>query len=149
MWYHRSQLSQHTAFCFQLQDVLHDPQGYLGGPGFGSGAYEFVRRMLHRYVNTSLSYLIVLVFLDSTIMDVVEMLDLYVSWFAIVTDQDLSGASLFSLMILFEPTVLQLTIKSNWTQFDKNSVRMVVVSTVFIVFMVYETVVIEWKIIGS
>jgi hypothetical protein len=44
---------------------------------------------------------------------------------------------------------LQLTIKSNWTQFDKNSVRMVVVSTVFIVFMVYETVVIEWKIIGS
>ena len=52
-------------------------------------------------------------------------------------------------MILFEPTVLQLTIKSNWTQFDKNSVRMVVVSTVFIVFMVYETVVIEWKIIGS
>jgi hypothetical protein len=39
---------------------------------------------------------------------------------------------------------LQLTIKSNWTQFVKNSVRMVVVSTVFIVFMVYETVVIEW-----
>jgi hypothetical protein len=57
--------------------------------------------MLHRYVNTSLSYLIVLVFLVSTIMDVVEMLDLYVSWFAIVTDQDLSGASLFSLMFLF------------------------------------------------
>jgi hypothetical protein len=49
----------------------------------------------------SLSYLIVLVFLVSTIMDVVEMLDLYVSWFAIVTDQDLSGASLFSLMFLF------------------------------------------------
>ena len=75
--------------------------------------------MLHRYVNTSLSYLIVWVFLVSTIMDVVEMLDLYVSWFAIVTDQDLSGASLFSLMFLFGPTVLQLTIKSNWTQFDK------------------------------
>jgi hypothetical protein len=46
----------------------------------------------------TVSYLIVLVFLVSTIMDVVEMLDLYVSWFAIVTDQDLSGASLFSLM---------------------------------------------------
>jgi hypothetical protein len=45
------------------------------------------------------------------------MLDLYVSWFAIVTDQDLSGATLFSLMFLFWPTVLQLTIKSNWTQF--------------------------------
>jgi hypothetical protein len=41
---------------------------------FGSGAYEFVRRMLHRYVNTSLSYLIVLVFLVGTIMDVVEMM---------------------------------------------------------------------------
>jgi hypothetical protein len=39
---------------------------------------------------------IVLVFLVGTIMDVVEMLDLYVSWFAIVTDQDLSGASLLS-----------------------------------------------------
>ena len=64
------------------------------------------------------------------------MLDLYVSWFAIVTDQDLSGASLFSLMFLYDLTVLQLTIKSNWTQFAKNSVRMVVVSTVFIVFMV-------------
>ena len=89
------------AFCFQVQALLQDPQGYLGGPGFGSGAYEFVGRMLHRYVNTSLSYLIVLVFLVSTIMDVVEMLDLYVSWFAIVTDQDLSGASLFSLMFLF------------------------------------------------
>jgi hypothetical protein len=82
-------------------------------------------------------------------MDVAEMLDLYVSWFAIVTDQDLSGASLFSLMFLFGPIVLQLTIKSNWTQFAKNSVRMVVVSTVFIVFMVYETVVIERKIAGS
>jgi hypothetical protein len=82
-------------------------------------------------------------------MDVVEMLDLYVSWFAIVTDQDLSGASLFSLMFLFGPTVLQLTIKSNWTQFANNSVRMVVVSTVFIVFMVYETVVIEWKLAGN
>jgi hypothetical protein len=58
--------------------------------------------------NTSLSYLIVLVFLVSTIMDVVEMLDLYVSWFAIVTDQDLSGASLFSLMFLFGPTVLSV-----------------------------------------
>jgi hypothetical protein len=34
-------------------------------------------------------------------MDVVEMLDLYVSWFAIVTDQDLSGASLFSLILLW------------------------------------------------
>ena len=55
----------------------------------------------------------------------------------------------YSLMILFEPTVLQLTIKSNWTQFDKNSVRMVVVSTVFIAFMVYETIVMEWKIAGS
>ena len=84
-----------------MQALLQDPQGYLGGPGFGSGAYEFVRRMLHRYVNTSLSYLIVWVFLVSTIMDVVEMLDLFVSWFAIVTDQDLSGASLFSLMFLF------------------------------------------------
>jgi preprotein translocase subunit SecG len=43
--------------------LLQDLQGYLGGPGFGSGAYEFVRRMLHRYVNTSLhvSYLIVLI----------------------------------------------------------------------------------------
>jgi hypothetical protein len=138
-----------TAFCFQVQALLQDPQGYLGGQGFGSGAYEFVRRMLHRYVNTSLSYLIVLVFLVSTIMDVVEMLDLYVSWFAIVTNQDLSGASLFSLIFLIGPTVLQLTIKSNWTQFAKNSVRMVVASTVFIVFMVYETVVIEWKIAGS
>jgi preprotein translocase subunit SecG len=38
-----------------VQALLQDPQGYLGGPGFGSGAYEFVRRMLHRYVNTSLS----------------------------------------------------------------------------------------------
>jgi hypothetical protein len=28
-------------------------------------------------------------------------------------------------------------------------VRMVVVSTVFIVFMVYETVVIEWKLAGN
>jgi hypothetical protein len=82
-------------------------------------------------------------------MDVVEMLNSYVSWFAIVTDQDLSGASIFSLMFLFEPTVLQLTIKSNWTQFANNSVRMVVVSTVFIVFMVYETVVIEWKLAGN
>jgi beta-lactamase regulating signal transducer with metallopeptidase domain len=53
-----------------VQALLQDPQGYLGGPGFGSGAYEFVRRMLHRYVNTSLSYLIVLVFLVSTIMPV-------------------------------------------------------------------------------
>jgi hypothetical protein len=52
-------------------------------------------------------------------------------------------------MFLFGPTVLQLTIQSNWTQFAKNSVRMVVVSTVFIVFMVYETVVIERKIAGS
>jgi hypothetical protein len=86
---------------------------------------------------------------QTLVQDVVEMLDLYVSWFAIVTDQVLSGASLFSLMFLLGPTVLQLTIKSNWTQFVKNSVRMVVVSTVFIVFMVYETVVIEWKIAGS
>jgi hypothetical protein len=30
--------SQHTAFCFQVQALLQDPQGYLGGPGFGSGA---------------------------------------------------------------------------------------------------------------
>ena len=132
-----------------MQAFLQDPQGYLGGPEFGSGAYDLVRRMLHRYVNTSLSYLIVFVFLVSTIMDVVEMLNSYVSWFAIVTDQDLSGASLFSLMFLFEPTVLQLTIKSNWTQFANNSVRMVVVSTVFILFMVYETVVIEWKLAGN
>jgi hypothetical protein len=49
-------------------------------------------------------------------------------------------------MELYKLTALQLTIKSNWTQFAKNSVRMVVVSTVFIVFMVYETVVIERKI---
>jgi hypothetical protein len=63
------------AKLLQVQALLQDPQGYLGGPGIGSGAYEFVRRMLHRYVNTSLSYLIVLVFLVSTIMDVVEMLD--------------------------------------------------------------------------
>jgi hypothetical protein len=28
-----SQLSQHTAFCFQVQALLQDPQGYLGGPG--------------------------------------------------------------------------------------------------------------------
>jgi hypothetical protein len=31
----------------------------------------------------------------------------------LVTDQDLSGASLFSLMFLFEPTVLQLTINDH------------------------------------
>jgi hypothetical protein len=50
-----------TYLCsFEVRALLQDPQGYLGGPGFGSGAYEFVRRMLHRYVNTSLSYLIVL-----------------------------------------------------------------------------------------
>ena len=34
-------------------------------------------------------------------MDVVEMLDLYVSWFAIVSDQDLSGASLFCLSVIY------------------------------------------------
>jgi hypothetical protein len=33
-------------------------------------------------------------------------------------------------------TTNMLTIKSNWTQFAKNSARMMVVSTVFIVFMV-------------
>jgi hypothetical protein len=37
-----------------VQALLQDPQGYLGGPGFGSGAYEFAMRMLYRYVNTSL-----------------------------------------------------------------------------------------------
>ena len=61
----------------------------------------------------------VLVFLVGTIIDVVYILDLHVSWFGIVIDQDLSGASLFPLMFLFELTVLQLTIKSSLTQFNK------------------------------
>jgi hypothetical protein len=47
-------------------------------------------------------------------MDVVEMLDLYVSWFAIVTDQDLSGASLFSLMFLFGPTICNIFQTENY-----------------------------------
>lgn len=126
-----------------MQALLQDPHGYFGGPGFGSGAYEFVKRMLHRYVNTSLSYLIVLVFLVSTIIDVVCIFDLHVSWFDMVTDQDLSGASLLTLMFLFELTVLQLTIKSSLTQFAKSNMRVVVVSTAFTVFMVFETVVKE------
>ncbi len=68
MWYHCSQLSQETASVFNVTARLHVPQGYFGvrGPGFGSGAYEFVSSRLHRYISTNLSYFIN-DFLDCTI----------------------------------------------------------------------------------
>ena len=41
-----AQSSQHMALCFQVTALIQDPHGYFDGPGFGSGAYEFVSKRL-------------------------------------------------------------------------------------------------------
>lgn len=148
MWNHLPQLSQQTAWCFHVHALLHNPHGYFGGPGFGSGAYEFVKRMLQRYVNTSLSYLISLLFFDVSIIEV-GMIESFVLWSEIVIDHDLSGALLFTLMYLSLLTALHLTVISRLAHFASTVVIIMVVSTAFIVFMVSKTVWTVLKTVGS
>ena len=62
MWYYCSQSSEHIALCFQVTALLQAPHGNFGGPGLGSGAYEFARSRLHKYVSTNLSCLMDLFF---------------------------------------------------------------------------------------
>ena len=98
--------------------------------------HEFARSRLHRYVSTNLSCLMVLFFLMRQLREKEEISEVLFSLFAIVVDQELSGALLLWWLLKFGFNMsLHLITVSKCSIFATESINRDVIRIVLIVCM--------------